>query len=130
MGYKTPKQAGRGGGRIDVVGNRPGWKQAFAPRMNFLSSEQASFCGLRSETDASRMVAEEGEEGRGGDGENEEIAGAGVIVDWPLCALALCLLLLCRGHVGTVFGSMPQSRRASTAGVYTSASVPCRLNRY
>ena len=33
-----------------------------------------------------REVAEEGEERRGGGGEDEEMAGAGAIADWALCA--------------------------------------------
>ena len=55
----------------------------------FLYSQQTSFCDSRSEPDASEAVVKEGEEGGGGHDEDEEIAGAGAIVDGALCALAL-----------------------------------------
>ena len=58
-GYGTPGQAGR-----RAAYRAKGLEEAsLRPDDSFLSSQQASFFYLRSEPDASRMVAEEKEEG-------------------------------------------------------------------
>lgn len=77
--------------------------------------------GVRSWTLPGRS-RKEGEEGGGGDGD-DEIAGAGVIADGVLYALALYLYLVCTRHTGLVFGSMSKIMLALTSDVYTSACV-------
>ena len=84
-----------GGGRVDVVGNRPGGSKTSRLGFDVVScpaGESLFATYLRSESDASGTIAEEGEEGGDGDGEDEEVAGAGAIADEKYCIfLALCL---------------------------------------
>ena len=54
----------------------------------------------------SQTVGHEGDDERGGDGEYEEIDGAGAVVDGALCALAW-YLFLCARHAGFMCGFSP-----------------------
>ena len=73
--YGTPESAGRGGGRVGVVGKTGLEKASLRPDNSLLSGQQTSFCDLRSESNASGTVAEGEREGGGGGGEDEKIAG-------------------------------------------------------
>lgn len=127
-GYLTLEQAGRGGGRVGVVDKRPGGSKTSPLSLedSFLSSQQPSFCDLRSEPDASSKFAEEGEKGEGGDGEDGEMAGAGACEEASLSGDALLLLSLCTVHVGLVLdfapcNKIPRTLKADSSRVgYTS----------
>ena len=63
--YETPEQAGRGGGRVGIVGKRRGGSKPspLSLKGRFLSSQQTLSYSMLSASGASGRVTEEGKEG-------------------------------------------------------------------